>query len=101
MGRAGSYCCGFDSCKTSEESELRHELDRRLDNRQRTAARLACRFVALRRFGRVVHQIRVMEVTTLRPLTWAAFLFSRHRDFGFGRKAPPALGGESQAGPRK
>ena len=58
------------ACKTSGESfrELRHELDRRLDNRQRTAARLACRFVALRRFGRVVHQIRVMEVTTLRPL---------------------------------
>src|SRR5215468_5529324 len=70
MGRAGSYCCGFDSCKTSEESfrELRHELDRRLDNRQRTAARLARHFVALRRFGRVVHQIGVMEVTTLTPL---------------------------------
>src|SRR6516162_6921198 len=92
--RAGSCCCGFDSCsgdpfatvarlqpvtsfinqlwpdlssfvcKTSEESfrEPRHELDRRLDNRQRTAACLARRFVALRRFGRVVHQIWGMEV---------------------------------------
>jgi hypothetical protein len=46
-----------------------------LDNRQRTAACLARRFVALRRFGRVVHQIGVMEVTTLRPLTRADFSF--------------------------
>jgi hypothetical protein len=46
-----------------------------LDNRQRTAARLARHFVALRRFGRVVHQIWGMEVTTLRPLTRAAFSF--------------------------
>jgi len=43
--------------------ELRHELDRRLDNRQRTAARMDRRFVARRRFGRDVHQIEVMEVT--------------------------------------
>jgi len=44
-----------------------------LDNRQRTAARLARHFVALRRLSRDVHQIGVTEVTTLRPLTRAAF----------------------------
>src|SRR6516225_5022040 len=65
-----SFVCNEESLR-----ELRHELDRRLDNRQRTAARLARHFVALRRFGRVVHQIGVMEVTTSRPLTTAAFSF--------------------------
>ena len=65
-----SFVCNEESLR-----ELRHELDRRLDNRQRTAARLARHFVALRRFGRVVHQIGGMEVTTLRLLTRAAVLF--------------------------